>query len=154
MNLKICLSLFLGIILFVWPSAPCRADGPSNGGLMGDLMAAEMYSFSLEDFIVQSKDKFSTRHGVYEFFRQGFGPSISEKLTDNIWNNNQVMLRPGDEIMQPAKNVSFSDVTNTSAIMSFETPPDRKHIWGNAVFTKLLIKQENERWKLFEINKR
>ena len=113
-------------------------------------MVAEMYSFSLESMIFELRENFRYRTDVYQFFRQGFGPSISEKLTDNIWTGNKVELKPGDKIMKSPDTVHIKNISPNSAVISFETPENRKHIWGYSEFTELVFKKEGDRWKLFQ----
>lgn len=113
-------------------------------------MAAEMYSFGLESILFELRETFKSRNDVFEFFRQGFGPSISEKLTNNIWIDNQVKLRDGDQIMDSPPVIEFKSISPSKAIIAFKTPEFRKHIWGNTEYTELEFKKENKRWKLFE----
>jgi hypothetical protein len=126
------------------------AESKNKTEIEADLIAAELYCFSLEGFLFEVKDNYKSQHEVFEFFRQGFGPSISEKLAANIWNSNQVKLKDGDQIMEPPKNVHYKSIEATTAVISFETPQNRKHIWGNSKYTELIFRKEDERWKLFQ----
>ena len=122
--------LALSVVLFYITSTPLIlcAESDKKDELKTALIVAEMYSFSLERMIFDFKDNFKTRTDVYEFFKQGFGPSIAEKLTDNIWSGDKVELRPGDEIMESPDTVNFKSITPNSAVISFKTPEIRKHI--------------------------
>lgn len=142
--LILCLTLFFATPLFGDVGTENKLATEAN------LIATQLYSFSLEDLLFNLKDNYKSKDDVYKFFRQGFGSSISMKLTENIWADGQVKLKYGDNIMEPSKDVQFKDITKDSAIISFRTPENRKHIWGNAKFTELVFKKEDGRLKLFQ----
>jgi hypothetical protein len=142
--------ILIGIALAILIHPYSIAESKNKTEIEADLIAAELYCFSLEDFLFKVKDNYKSQHEVYEFFRQGFGPSISEKLTTNIWNKNQVKLKDGDQVMEPPKDVHFKSILENTAVISFKTPENRKHIWGNSEFTELIFKKEDGRWKLFQ----
>ncbi len=147
--IKTSIILFCIFILF---GTFLGAEEPGQkSSLQGDLIAAQLYCFSLEDFLFTVKDNYKSKDDVVKFFKQGFGPVISEKLTENIWNNNQVELKSGDKIMESPDNVFFTNITDNSAMISFKTPKNRKNIWGNSEFTELVFQKEDGRWKLFQI---
>ena len=125
------------------------AENQTKTEIEGDLIAAELYCFGLEGLLFQVRNDFKSRDNVYEFYRQGFGPSLAEKLTENIWNDNQVKLKDGDRIMKSPENVRFKSITANFAVVSFETPNGRKHIWGDSDTTEMVFKKEDGRWKLF-----
>lgn len=125
------------------------AENQTRTELEGDLIAAELYCFGLEGLLFQVRNDFKSRDNVYEFYRQGFGPSLAEKLTENIWNDNQVKLKDGDRIMKSPEKVRFKSITENFAVVSFETPNSRKHIWGDSDTTEMVFKKEDGRWKLF-----
>ena len=125
------------------------AENQTRTELEGDLVAAELYCFGLEGLLFQIRDDFKSRDNVYEFYRQGFGPSLAEKLTENIWNDNQVKLKHGDRIMKSPEKMRFKSIAKNSAVVSFETPNSRKHIWGDSDTTEMVFKKEDGRWKLF-----
>lgn len=125
------------------------AENQTRTELEGDLIAAELYCFGLEGLLYQIRDDFKSRDTVYEFYRQGFGPSLAEKLTENIWNDHQVKLKDGDRIMRSPAKVRFKSITENSAVVFFETPNGRKHIWGDSDTTEMVFKKEAGRWKLF-----
>ncbi len=52
--------------------------------------------------------------------------------------------------MESPKEVYIRLIKTNVAAVSFETPKHRKHIWGVSEFTKLILKKEDERWKLFQ----
>jgi len=140
----------ISIVLLYTFSVPYIGNSNDRDKLESELIAAEIYSFGLESILFELREDFKSRNDVFEFFRQGFGPSLSEKLTNNIWIDNQVKLKAGDKIMDPPKSVKFKSITTSSAIIAFETPEHRKHIWGNSEFTELVFKKEGGRWKLFQ----
>ena len=118
--------------------------------MLSEIMAAEIFSFGLESMIFDAKREFTSYNDVYTFFRQGFGKSLSEKLAANIWNDNQVKLKDGDRIMESPQEVYIRLVKPNSAAISYETPTHRKHIWGDSKLTKLIVRNENGRWKIFQ----
>ena len=126
-----------------------NAESQNKSEIEADLIAAELYCFGLEGFLFKVKENYSSQDEVYEFFRQGFGPSLSYKLAANIWNSDQVKLKDGDQLMESPKNVTFKSIKTHEAIISFKTPEFRKHIWGDSEFTELIFKKEDGRWKLF-----
>ncbi len=147
-------TFFIIVTLFIFFSTfCCNAFANDDDDLKTALMAAEIYCFSLESFIFDFREDFKSRKDVYDFFRRGFGPSISEKLSENIWNENQVKLKPGDKIMDLPKNVWFRSITIKSAVLVFETPSFRKNIWGLSENTELVFKRESDCWKLFQKDK-
>lgn len=127
-----------------------NAGANSKTDLEGDLIAAQLYCFSLEDLLFEFKENYQSKDDVCKFFRQGFGHSLSEKLANNVWTDSQVKLKHNDKIMEPPKGVKFESVTKKSAVISFQTPAHRKHIWGNSEITELTFKREDGRWKLFQ----
>ena len=145
-RLIIVLSVFTLIILIPYLGV---AENQTRTELEGDLIAAELYCFGLEGLLYQIRDDFNSRDTVYEFYRQGFGPSLAEKLTENIWNDNKVKLKNGDRIMESPEKVQFKSITENFAVISFETPNHRKHIWGDSDTTEVVFKKEAGRWKLF-----
>ncbi len=144
------LCIALGIVFVVYTPLIGYADSYNNDELVADLMAAELYCFNLESLVFELKEDFKSRNDVYEFFRQGFGPLLAEKLTDNIWVNDKIRLKPGDKIMKSPDTVNFKSISPNSAVISFKTPENRTHIWGNSEFTDLVLKKEGDRWKLFQ----
>ena len=140
----------IGILVFFSIPLFCNAENINDAEIKTELIAAELYCFSLERTIFEFRDNFKSRSDVYEFFRQGFGPSISEKLTDNIWSGSQVRLKGDDKILEFPKDVKFKSITKNSAIIVFRTPNYRKHIWGNSEITELVFKREGNHWKLFQ----
>ena len=140
----------IGIVFMAYWSIICFADSNERDALIRELWTAGLYCFSLESAVFEFKEDFKSRSDVYEFFRQGFGHSLSEKLTENIWARDSVMLKPGDNIMSIPNGVDFKSISTISAVISFKTPDGRKHIWGNSEYTELLMKKEGDRWKLFE----
>ena len=135
--------------IIYWPLI-CYAVSNGKNALIAELLTAELFCFSLEGAVFKFKEDFKSRSDVYEFFRQGFGHSLSEKLTENIWTRDRIMLKPGDKIMKTPDGVEIKSISTNSAIISFKTPEGRKHIWGNSEYTELIMKKEGDRWKLFE----
>ena len=135
--------------LFYWPFIR-YADSYDKNALIAELLNAELFCFSLESAVFEFKEDFNSRSDVYDFFRQGFGHSLSEKLTENIWAKDRIMLKPGDEIMKTPDGIEFKSISKNTAIISFKTPEGRKHIWGSSEYTELIMKKEGDRWKLFE----
>jgi hypothetical protein len=142
-------AIILVVLIVICTAFSSRADSKIDDALLSEMMAAEMFSFGIEVMIFEAKSEFASRNDVYVFFRQGFGPSLSEKLTANIWSGKQVKLKDGDQIMESPDNVYFKSIKPSKAVISFETPEHRKHIWGNSKLTELVLKKEDGRWKLF-----
>lgn len=119
--------------------------GPSDK----DLMTAVMYSFSLEKMAFDLKDNFTTYDSVFTFMRQGFGPKISKKIADSLWNDNQLKLKAGNSMMEMPSNVEFKTVSIDRALATFNDPQSRKDVWGDDRIVMVLIKKEDDHWKLF-----
>jgi hypothetical protein len=77
------LIIFLGAITFLFTVPLLSVAGnQAMAELEGEMIAAELYCFSLEGLLFQIKEGFKSRDNVYNFFRQGFGPSLAGAYGD------------------------------------------------------------------------
>lgn len=115
-----------------------------------EVRKAVKFAFGLEQQLWTHKSDFKSREQVYQHYRQGFSPGLSESLTSYSWSNGE--LRATEKTMEPPDTVHVLSISGDQATVFYKIPPDLRNIWQLKKYSIDNLQREGKRWIIYESN--
>jgi hypothetical protein len=138
----------LCIVLFGCAPGFTFRRGPSPQEL--EVIDAVKLAHSLESSLWSNAEAFTSRHAVFEHYRQAFSEEFAQSLAKYSWSDEHQELNATERVLEVPVRVCVLALDPERATVGYETPPTQVELWDVERFTVDQLRREQGRWAIFQ----